>query len=43
MTMFLPFQLDRTVRIQARPDTVFTFFTDSDRWASWWGGSWPHR
>jgi uncharacterized protein YndB with AHSA1/START domain len=37
MTMFLPFQLDRTVRIQARPDTVFTFFTDSERWASWWG------
>ena len=37
MTMSLPFQLDRTVLIQARPETVFTFFTDSARWASWWG------
>jgi uncharacterized protein YndB with AHSA1/START domain len=35
--MTLPFALDRTVVIQAAPETVFTFFTDSARWASWWG------
>jgi len=29
--------LDRTVVIQAAPQTVFSFFTDNDRWASWWG------
>jgi uncharacterized protein YndB with AHSA1/START domain len=33
----LPYALDRTVVIQAAPATVFTFFTDSERWASWWG------
>jgi uncharacterized protein YndB with AHSA1/START domain len=33
----LPYQLDRTVVIKARPETVFGFFTDSARWASWWG------
>ena len=33
----LPHRLDRTVVIQAQPQTVFSFFTDSDRWASWWG------
>ena len=33
----LPHTLDRTVVIQARPETVFSFFTNSDRWASWWG------
>jgi len=33
----LPYQLDRTVVIQAKPETVFRFFTDSARWASWWG------
>jgi uncharacterized protein YndB with AHSA1/START domain len=33
----LPYLLERTVVIQARPETVFSFFTDSDRWASWWG------
>ncbi len=32
-----PHSLDRTVVIEARPQTVFSFFTDSDRWASWWG------
>lgn len=32
-----PYALDRTVLIQAPPETVFSFFTDSDRWASWWG------
>src|SRR5579871_4596733 len=33
----LPYQLERTVEIQAKPETVFRFFTDSARWASWWG------
>jgi uncharacterized protein YndB with AHSA1/START domain len=33
----LPYRLDRTVVIQARPETVFSFFTNSDRWAAWWG------
>ena len=29
--------LDRTVVIGATPDVVFRFFTDSARWAAWWG------
>ena len=33
----LPYSLNRTVLIQARPETVFRFFTDSARWAAWWG------
>jgi uncharacterized protein YndB with AHSA1/START domain len=33
----LPHQLDRTITIGARPETVFSFFTDDERWASWWG------
>jgi uncharacterized protein YndB with AHSA1/START domain len=33
----LPYQLDRTVVIHASPETVFRFFTDSSRWAVWWG------
>src|SRR5579863_8384259 len=33
----LPYQLDRTVVIKAKPETVFRFFTDSARWAGWWG------
>jgi uncharacterized protein YndB with AHSA1/START domain len=33
----LPYLLNRTVVIQAKPEIVFTFFTDSVRWASWWG------
>jgi uncharacterized protein YndB with AHSA1/START domain len=33
----LPHRLDRTVVIEAEPETVFRFFSDSDRWASWWG------
>ena len=32
-----PHHLDRTVVIRATPETVFRFFTDSPRWASWWG------
>ena len=35
--MNLPHQLNRTVTIRATPETVFHFFTDSDRWAKWWG------
>ena len=33
----LPHRLDRSLLIQARRDTVFRFFTDPARWASWWG------
>jgi uncharacterized protein YndB with AHSA1/START domain len=33
----LSHRLDRTIVIRARPATVFTFFTDTPRWASWWG------
>ncbi|HEX4135419.1 MAG TPA: SRPBCC domain-containing protein [Bryobacteraceae bacterium] len=33
----LPWRLDRTVEIKAKPETVFRFFTDSARWAGWWG------
>ena len=33
----LPHRLDRTILIQAAPDEVFRFFTDDERWASWWG------
>ena len=29
--------LDRTVFIHADRDAVFRFFTDSTRWAAWWG------
>jgi uncharacterized protein YndB with AHSA1/START domain len=33
----LPFTLDRTVVIRATPAVVFSFFTDTPRWARWWG------
>lgn len=33
----LPYQLERTVLIHATPETVFRFFTDSERFAKWWG------
>ena len=29
--------LDRTVTIDARRETVFRYFTDSERFAAWWG------
>jgi uncharacterized protein YndB with AHSA1/START domain len=29
--------VERTVVIEARRETVFSFFTDPKRWASWWG------
>jgi uncharacterized protein YndB with AHSA1/START domain len=35
--MSLPHTLERTVFIAARRDTVFRFFTDSARFAAWWG------
>jgi uncharacterized protein YndB with AHSA1/START domain len=36
MTAFA-YRLDRTVVIRAPRDLVFRFFTDTPRWASWWG------
>jgi uncharacterized protein YndB with AHSA1/START domain len=35
--MNLPHRLDRTIVIQAAPRIVFSFFTDNERWAAWWG------
>jgi uncharacterized protein YndB with AHSA1/START domain len=35
--MPLPHSLTRTIVICATPETVFRFFTDSTRWAKWWG------
>jgi uncharacterized protein YndB with AHSA1/START domain len=32
-----PFRYQRTILIRARPATVFRYFTDSVRFASWWG------
>jgi uncharacterized protein YndB with AHSA1/START domain len=37
MTKISSYTLERTVVIAATPDIVFRFFTDSTRWASWWG------
>lgn len=37
MKMNLEHKLDRTVEIQASRDAVFRYFTDSGRWAKWWG------
>jgi len=33
----LSHRLERTVLIHAKPPTVFRYFTDSNRWAAWWG------
>jgi uncharacterized protein YndB with AHSA1/START domain len=33
----LAHRLDRTILIVAPPDLVFRYFTDSARWAAWWG------
>ena len=33
----LPHVLDRSIVIHARPATVFRYFTDTPRWAAWWG------
>ncbi|HZM60060.1 MAG TPA: SRPBCC domain-containing protein [Vicinamibacterales bacterium] len=37
LTATLPHRLERTITIAAEPETVFRFFTDSARWAAWWG------
>jgi uncharacterized protein YndB with AHSA1/START domain len=37
MSNAMPYTVDRTVVIAATPEIVFQFFTDSARWASWWG------
>jgi uncharacterized protein YndB with AHSA1/START domain len=37
LTTSLPHRLDRTVAIRASRQTVFRFFTDETRWATWWG------
>lgn len=33
----LPHSLERRVSIRAPRETVFRFFSDSERWARWWG------
>src|ERR1700734_365975 len=33
----LQYKLERTVEIEASRETVFRYFTDSARWARWWG------
>ncbi len=35
--MDLTHKLERTVLIQAAPETVFRFFQESPKWANWWG------
>ena len=35
--MDLPHTLDRTILIAAPRELVFRYFTDGERWASWWG------
>lgn len=35
--MHLPHSLERAVLIHAPRETVFRYFTDSARWAAWWG------
>jgi uncharacterized protein YndB with AHSA1/START domain len=35
--MNLLYRLDRTVTIRAPREAVFRYFTDSARWAAWWG------
>src|SRR6476660_4597174 len=33
----LPYAVDRSILIEADRETVFSFFTDNARWATWWG------
>jgi uncharacterized protein YndB with AHSA1/START domain len=33
----LPYAVDRSILIEADRETVFGFFTDNARWATWWG------
>src|SRR3954471_24858410 len=37
MSASLPHSLERRVVIRAPQDIVFRYFTDSARWAAWWG------
>jgi uncharacterized protein YndB with AHSA1/START domain len=37
MPSSLPYSLERRVLIRAPQDIVFRYFTDSARWATWWG------
>ncbi len=37
MSQELPFRLDRRIVVAAPCDLVFRYFTDSARWARWWG------
>ena len=37
VTMTLPYRLDRLITIQAPRELVCSFFTESARWAAWWG------
>ena len=37
MSTTLPHSLERRVVIRAPRDIVFRYFTDSARWAAWWG------
>ena len=36
-TLAMPHRLDRSIIINASRETVFNYFTDSARWARWWG------
>ena len=36
-TLAMSHRLDRSILIHAARDTVFGYFTDSTRWARWWG------
>ena len=36
-TLAMPHRLDRSILINASRETVFGYFTDSTRWARWWG------
>jgi uncharacterized protein YndB with AHSA1/START domain len=36
-TIAMPHRLERTVLIEAPRDIVFSYFTDSAKWARWWG------
>jgi uncharacterized protein YndB with AHSA1/START domain len=36
-TLAMPHRLERTILIEAPRDIVFSYFTDSDKWARWWG------
>lgn len=37
MTTDLPHQLTRVIDIRARPELVFSFLSETARWAMWWG------